>query len=451
MKIVVIGDGKVGRAIVEQVVKEGHTVVVIDKRPQIINDLVNTYDVMGIVGNGASYITQKNAGIGTANLVVSATSSDETNILSCLVAKKLGAKATIARVRDYDYSKQISLIQKDLGISMVINPELESATEIMNIINFPQAIRVDSFAKGNVDLVELYVPKDSPLIGQSLSEIHNKYQVKILICAVQRGEEVIIPTGSFVIHQGDKIHITASKSGIRSFLHKLDLVDNKLHNIMIVGGGKIALYLGSFLLRNKYNVKIIEIDKKRCEELSELLPAATIINGDGTNKSVLIEEGLLNCDAFISLTGSDEENIILSMYVHTLKNIKTITKVSKSSFGDIVEAIGGVSVIKPREITSSKVISYIRGRNTLRGNNLVTLYKLVNNKVEALEFNVKENSKIINTRLRDLHLKKNVLIACIIHDGDVIIPSGNDIIEVYDSVIVVTAEQIIDDLDDILE
>lgn len=451
MKIVVIGDGKVGRAIVEQVVKEGHTVIVIDKRPEIINDLVNTYDVMGIVGNGASYITQKNAGVGTANLVVSATSSDETNILSCLVAKKLGAKATIARVRDYDYSKQINLIQNDLGINMVINPELESATEIMNIINFPQAIRVDSFAKGNVDLVELYVPKDSPLIGQSLSEIHNKYQVKILICAVQRGEEVIIPTGSFVINEGDKIHITASKSGIRSFLHKLGLVDNKLHNIMIVGGGKIALYLGSFLLKNKYNVKIVEINKKRCDELSELLPAATIINGDGTNKSVLLEEGLLNCDAFIALTGSDEENIILSMYVHTLKNIKTITKISKSSFGDIVEAIGGVSVIKPKEITSSKVISYIRGKNNIRGNNLVTLYQLVNNKVEALEFNVKENSKIINTRLRDLNLKKNVLIACIIHDGDVIIPSGNDIIEVYDSVIVITAEQIIDDLDDILE
>ena len=451
MKIVVIGDGKVGRAIVEQVVKEGHTVIVIDKRPEIINDLVNTYDVMGIVGNGASYITQKNAGVGTANLVVSATSSDETNILSCLVAKKLGAKATIARVRDYDYSKQINLIQNDLGINMVINPELESATEIMNIINFPQAIRVDSFAKGNVDLVELYVPKDSPLIGQSLSEIHNKYQVKILICAVQRGDEVIIPTGSFVINEGDKIHITASKSGIRSFLHKLGLVDNKLHNIMIVGGGKIALYLGSFLLKNKYHVKIVEINKKRCDELSELLPAATIINGDGTNKSVLLEEGLLNCDAFIALTGSDEENIILSMYVHTLKNIKTITKISKSSFGDIVEAIGGVSVIKPKEITSSRVISYIRGKNNIRGNNLVTLYQLVNNKVEALEFNVKENSKIINTRLRDLNLKKNVLIACIIHDGDVIIPSGNDIIEVYDSVIVITAEQIIDDLDDILE
>lgn len=451
MKIVIIGDGKVGRAITEQAVKEGHTVIVIDKRAEVINDLINTYDVMGITGNGASYITQKNAGVATANLVVSATSSDETNILSCLVAKKLGAKATIARVRDYDYSKQINLIQNDLGINMVINPELESASEIMNIINFPQAIRVDSFAKGNVDIVELYIPKDSPLISQTLSDIHAKYQVNILICAVQRGEFVIIPTGRFIIHEGDRIHITASKSSIRSFLHKLGLVDNKLHNIMIVGGGKIALYLGSFLLKNKYNVKIIEIDHNRCEELSQLLPDATIINGDGTNKDVLIDEGLLESDAFITLTGSDEENIILSMFAHTKKNLKVITKVSKSSFADIVDTIGGISVIKPKEITSSKVISYIRSKNNVRGNNLVTLYKLVNNQVEALEFNVKENSKVINTRLRDLKFKRDVLIACIIHEGDVIIPSGNDIVEAYDTVIVITANQIINDLDDILE
>lgn len=451
MKIVVIGNGKVGRAIIEQTVKEGHTVIVIDKSAENIDEIINTYDVMGITGNGASYITQKNAGVGTANLVVSATSSDETNILSCLVAKKLGAKATIARVRDYDYSKQIDLIQKDLGINMVINPELESAMEIMKIINFPQAIRVDSFAKGRVDLVELYIPKKSPLIGQSLSDIHNQYNVQILICAVQRGEEVIIPTGRFIIHEGDKIHITASKSGIRSFLHKLDLVDNKLHNIMIVGGGKIALYLGSFLIRNKYNVKIIESNHDRCVELSQLLPSASIIHGDGTNKNTLIEEGLLESDAFIALTGNDEENIILSMYANSITNLKTIIKVSKSSFADIVEAIGGISVIKPKEITSSRVISYIRSRSNLRGNNLVTLYKLVNNQVEALELNVKENSKLINTRIRDLRIKKDILIACIIHDGDVIIPGGNDVIEAYDSVIIVTAKQIINDLDDILE
>ena len=272
MKIVIIGDGKVGRAIVEHTVQEGHVVIVIDKNPKVIEQIVDLYDVMGVAGNGANIDIQKNAGVDKADLVIAATSSDETNILCCLVAKKLGAKQTIARVRDYDYNKQIHILQEDLGLALTLNPELEAASEIMKIISFPQVNRLDSFANGNVDLMELYVPEGSKLIGESLYTLHKKYEVKSLVCAVQRDNEVIIPKGNFTIQAKDKIHMTTGSSEVRTFLTKVGMTTNKIKTILIIGGGKIALYLGEKLIANNYKVKIIESDQERCLELSQLLP-----------------------------------------------------------------------------------------------------------------------------------------------------------------------------------
>lgn len=450
MKIVVIGDGKVGRTIVEHTSLEGHEVTVVDRNPKVVEQIVDTYDVLGISGNGASYETLKEARVDKADLVIAATSSDEVNILSCIIARKLGAKSTISRVRNYEYNSQIDLITKELDISMIINPDLEAANEIANIINFPEAIKVDTFANGAVDLVELFIPDNSPLAGLTLSSIHDKYQVKLLVCAVQRGNEVFIPDGNFKLEAKDKIHITATRSIIKTLLNKLGLIENKIHNVMIIGGGRISVYLAEKLLKNKYDVKIIEKDYNKCIELSDLLPNATIIHGDGTDQILLEEEGLNNIDACVSLTGIDEENIIISMYADRQRAHKIICKVNKPSFASLLQTVGVASVISPKEITASKIISYVRAIDNARGNNVERLYKLIDNSVEAIEFIAKENKKLLNITLSELKLKPNILIAAIIRNEEVIVPSGSTTIMQNDSVIVITKDHNLYELGDIL-
>lgn len=452
MKVVVIGTGKVGRNIVEATRQEGHEVVIIDKKADVIEDIIDQYDVMGIVGNGASYDILMEAGVSSADLVIATTSSDEVNILSCLVAQKIGAEATIARVRSIEYSNQLPIIRDGLGITMPINPEGETANEITQILNFPEAIKVESFANGNVDLVELCIPSDSPLVGESLISIYQTYQIKVLVCAVVRGDEVIIPTGSFTFQAKDRIYITAnSRSTLRTFFNKSGLQELKLKSVMIIGGGKISAYLGKELLKNKFKVKILEEDYNRCVELSAILPGATIIHGDGTDQNVLTEEGMDHTDAIVCLTGSDEENIIVSMYANQKNIKKIITKINKSSLVGIMESVSLASVVSTKELTSSKIISYIRSVNNKRGSNIITLHKLVNNKVEAIEFQVKTNKKFLDKPLRELKLKKNILIAAIIRNQEVIIPSGNDSIQLDDKVIVVTTNQFLKDLNEIVE
>lgn len=452
MKVVVIGTGKVGKTIVEHTTQEGHEVVIIDKNANLIEDIIDEFDVIGIVGNGASYDILKEAGVGKADLVIAATSSDETNILSCLISQKIGAKATVARVRSYEYDNQFKIIRDDLGITMPINPEKETANEITKILNFPEAIRVDSFAKGHVDLVELFIPEGSPLIGESLLSIYQTYQIKVLVCAVIRGNEVIIPTGSFTFEAKDKIYITANnRQTLKSFLIKSGIVTSKLKSVIIVGGGKISVFLGKELLKNKFDVKIIEENNQRCQELSTLLPNATIICGDGTDHHVLEEEGIDNTDAIVCLTGSDEENMILGMYASQKNMKKVITKINKSSIVGLIEKVSLASVVSTKEITASKIVSYIRSVNNKRGSNVITLHKLLNNKVEALEFLAKANKRLLDIPLRDLKLKKNILIAAIIRNNEVIIPSGNDHITLDDKVIVVTTNQFLEDLNEILE
>lgn len=452
MKIIVIGDGKIGRTIVEHTCQEGHEVIVVDKNQDKIEEVINQYDVMGLCGNGASYDILKSAGVDRADLVIAVTSSDETNILSCLISQKIGAKSTIARVRSYEYSNQLNIIRKDLGITIPINPEAEAANEITKILNFPGAIRVDSFAKGNVDLVELFIPENSPLVGETLLSIYRKYQIKVLVCAVQRNEEVFIPTGSFAFEPKDKIYITANnRSTLRTFLNKSNLQETKLKNIIIIGGGKISTYLGEELIKNKFKVKIIEKDYNRCIELSTLLPKATIIHGDGADQKILFEEGLNQTDAIICLTNSDEENIIISMFADKQNVKKIVTKINENSFEGLMKSISKASVVSTKNITASKIISYVRSVNNARGNNVIALHKLVNNKVEALEFLAKENANLLNKPLKDLKLKKNILIAAIIKNNDVIIPSGNDFIGLNDKVIVVTTNQFLNDLSEILE
>lgn len=452
MKIIVVGDGKVGRTIVEHICKEGHEVTIIDKDSDTVDEIVNQYDVLGICGNGASYDVLKEAGADKADLIVATTTNDETNILSCLISEKIGTKSSVARVRSYEYNNQLKIIKKDLGIDMPINPEKETANEITKILNFPEALRIDSFAKGNVDLVELFIPENNPLVGESLISVSQKYQIKVLVCAIERGDEVFIPTGTFTLNAKDKIYVTAnSRATLRKFIEKVSLVEKRLKNVLIVGGGKITAYLGKELEKGKFNVKVIEQDKNRCLELSELLPNASIICGDGTDQDLLIEEGINDMDAVVALTNKDEENIILSIYANQQDIQKIVTKVNKPSLVKLLNNISLSSVISPKEVTASKILSYIRAINNSRGSSVITLYKLVNNKVEALEFKAKENNKLINIPLKDLKIKQNILVAAIIHDNQVIIPSGNDVISVDDNVIIVTTNQYLKDLNEILE
>ena len=450
MKIVVIGDGKVGRTIIEHMSREGHEIVVVDKNPKVVDQIVDIFDVMGICGSGTSYETLKEAGVKKADVVIATTSSDEINLLTCVVAKSLGAKSTIARVRSHEYSEQVELMSQELEISMIVNPELEAATEILNIINFPEATKVESFRKGKLDIVELFIPENSPLIGLSLASLHAKFPVEMLIGIVQRNGQVIIPNGSFVLSAKDKIHVVASRTNLKIFLSKLGFQEMKLKDILIIGGGKLSFYLAQHLLKSKYKVKIIETNYDRCLELSDLLPQATIIHGDGTDQILLNEEGIAGIDAVVSLTGIDEENIIISMYAQKQNVRKVIAKINKTVLTNILETVGVASVISPKDITADRILGYIRAINNSRNSNIERLYKLADGQVEAVEFVAKAKSKVIDKPIKKLSLKPNTLLAAIIRNEEVIIPTGNTVIAEGDSVIVISKDRILYELNDIL-
>ncbi len=450
MRIVVVGDGKVGHALVKELSREGHDVVIIDSRQSVIDETVNSLDVIGVVGNGASYSVQMEAGVERADLLIAATSSDELNILCCLVAKKIGAGSTIARVRNPDYSRQLAFLRDELGLSLVINPELAAANEISRIIRFPYALKVETFTGGRNELVELKVTGDSKLNDVSLYELEKKYRVKILICAVQRGDEVHIPRGDFILRAGDRIHITGTRPEISTFIKEVGIVSDKIRSVMIIGGGRIAYYLARMMTGSGMRVKIIEQDEKRCIELSEVLEKTDIIYGDGTDHDTLADEGIDETDAVVALTGIDEENIIIALYAHSRKVKKTIAKVSRTELFKLVENLNVDSIISPKEITVDYILRYVRAMQNTTGSNVLTLYRIVEEKAEALEFRVDKRSECIGVPLKGLNLKPELLVAGITRGNNHIIPRGNDTIEADDRVIIITKNLQLKDLDDIL-
>lgn len=390
MKIVVIGCGTIGKTVIKHVSKEGHSIIAIDDDKKVIEELIEKFDILGIVGNGASLDIQEEARTKDADLVVAVTSSDETNILACLVAKRLGAKSTIARVRNPEYLRQTEIMKEDLGLTMIVNPEQETADEIVNLIDLPSLLKVEHFARGKVMLVEILVEENSKLIDETLITLAKKINTKFLICAVQRGNEVIIPNGNFKIEKGDRISVTADTQLIAELLKEMNLISEPLKNILIIGGGKIAYYLAKTLISKKYKVKLIENNEERAVELAESLPKATIICGDGTDHDLLVEEGIETTDSCIALTNIDEENIIISMYAKKLKLPKVIAKIKRSSFLGMLNDLGIVNAVSPQDIVASKIVSYIRAISNKKGSNVLTLYKLVNNQVEALEFHARK-------------------------------------------------------------
>lgn len=453
MKIIVVGCGKVGSTLTEQLYSEGHEITVIDRNGEMLKHITESLDVMGVVGNGAVYQVQIEAGIVDADLLIATTNSDELNMLCCLIAKKAGNCHTIARIRNPEYSTEIGFIREELNLSLAINPELAAAREISRLLKFPSAIKIDTFAKGRVELIKFIVPEDSRLHNMPIYEVILKLRSKVLICALERQNEVIIPDGSFRIQAGDKISIVASAAEVLKFLKAVGIPNNSVKNVMLIGGGRITYYLAKMLEDTPIKLKIIEKDMDRCRFLSEEFPRAIVIHGDAADQKVLLEEGIRQTEAFAALTGFDEENIMLSLYAASQSetNAKLITKVNKIAFEGVIDSMNLGSVIYPKLLTADTIVQYVRAMQNSMGSNVETLYKLVANKVEALEFRVGKDAPMIGIPLEKLSLKKNLLVACINREGQIIIPRGKDVIEEHDTVIIVTTITGLNDLKDILE
>ncbi len=450
MKIVIIGIGKIGMALAESLSQEGHELTLLDTDPKALDEAMNKFDVNVLVGNGVNYSVQTEAGVAHADVLIATTFSDEINMLCCLVAKRIGVRRTVARIRDPEYSKDFIHVLDKMGLDMVVNPEYAAAAEISRLIRYPAAIGLNTFAKGKVDLAELRVPKDSPLDGVRIAQMSRRLGARILVCAIIREDGVVIPNGDTYIQAGDRIFFTSSHDQLSLFFREMGVWQNRPKTVFIIGGGRTAFYLSKQLLDLGLTVKIVEVDEKRCLELSELLPKAQIICGNGSDQALLEEENFAAADAVVAATSKDEENIILGMYA-TLKGVrKVITKVSKTDLTGMFEAVGLESVVAPKTLTENLILRYIRAMKNSR-DGVQTMYRLADNQVEALEFHATADSRVINTPLMKLELKGNLLICCIIRNSQIIIPGGNDVIRPGDNVIVTTRnEEPLSVLDDIL-
>ena len=454
MRIVVVGAGKVGRVLTEQLAAEKHDIVVIDQDSDLIESIVNIYDVRGVVGNGGCYDVQKDAFEDGADLLIATTSSDETNILACLVAKKLGTPHTIARIRNPEYEKQLHFMREELGLSMVVNPEKATAREIARVLRFPSAIKREQFCRQRFELVEYRVNEGNPLEGLQLSDLYRNIRVKILICAVARGQQTIIPTGATVLQKGDKIYLTASARDLESFFRKLNIFKARANNIMIVGASRIAYYLVKELQDIQKRVTVIDSNAARCQAMSEKFPGVLVIHGDGADSELLSEERISEMDAFVPLTGLDETNIILAMYASQFPNCKVVAKINRPSFADLANQKGLVdSVVSTAAVTSETIARYVRAmQNSFDSDNIKTLHRLVGGRVEALEFNVGPGLPFIGVPLKDLNLREGLLVAGIVRqNGAPVIPSGADTLQEGDDVVIVTTDTTLHALRDIVK
>lgn len=450
MKIIVVGCGKVGRSVTEQLSREDHDITVIDLRADRVSILTGNLDVMGIVGNGASGEVLAEAGIAGTDLLIAVTGSDELNLLCCLIAKKTGGCHTIARIRNPEYSRQISLFKEDLGLSMIINPEYAAATEISRILRFPSAMKIDTFAKGRVEILKFRIREGSSLIHYRVSDISAKLHCDVLVCAVDRDGETIIPNGNFIMEEQDVVYFIASPRNAAQFFKKIGVETHQVKNAMIVGGGKIAYYLAKQLLNMRIKVTIVELNKERCEELSDSLPEAVIIQGDATDETTLLEEGLSSMESFVALTNLDEENILLSLFAGSKSKAKLVTKINRVNFNEVIDQMDLGSVIYPKKITTDSILQYVRAMQNSIGSNVETLYQIADGKAEALEFYIRKEGPVVNIPLEKLRLKDHILIGYINRGGKVITPRGQDSLQVGDTVIVVTTNQGLRDICDIL-
>ncbi len=448
MNIIIVGLGNVGKALVADLSKEEHDIFVVDKHQSVVENVVNTYDVSGVVGNGASKDTLKEARISSCDLFISCTSSDETNILCAIVAKKLGATDTIARVRTPEYFKIFK--GQDLSLSMMINPEYETALSIARVLRFNSAIKIEPFADNKVDIVCLKVTKETGLINLELKNLGGKFGKKVLVCVVERNGQVFIPDGNFILKENDNIYVTASTKNLTSFFKAVS-GEKRSKSVMIIGGNQIAFYLAKELEKRNIAVKIIESDKKRCKELAEMLKEAVIIHGEGTDQELLETEGLKHTDAVVALLDLDEQNIIVSMFAKSLGVPKVVTRVDKEAYYSILKESSIDTFVSAKTVTADQIVRYTRAKSASKKESEINkLYHVVNDTTEVVEFTVADSFMGRGVPLKDLKLEKNVLIATIVRDDEVIIPSGGDSIESGDIVLVVTTNDDVENLNDIL-
>ena len=452
MNIIIVGCGKVGQKLVERLsIENEHNITVIDNNHEVVTDVVSQYDIMGVTGSGTSLDTLTQAGIQEADILIAVTGSDEYNLLTCLIAKKSGKCKMIARVRNPEYSKEVHLFKEDLGLAMIINPELAAASEIARVLRFPSAIQIDTFAKGRVEILKFRVPEKSVLHNMRVADIVSKLNCDILVCGVERGDEVFIPGGNFVIQSDDLVSIVATFKNGSHFFKEIGIKTNRVKDTIIVGGGKTTVYLAYQLLQTGINVKIIEQNPKKCDFLCQKFPKATIVNGDGTDNKLLLEEGIEYAESFVALTNIDEENILLSLFAKSKNVGKLVTKINRIAYDEVISNLALDTTIYPKNITAEYIVRFVRAMKNSIGSNIETMHYILDGKAEALEFRINEDSPISNIPIQNLKLKKNIIIASITHNGKVIIPRGQDIIHPGDSVIIVTTNTGFKDISDILE
>ena len=455
MNIIIVGCGKVGQTLAEQLNVQGNNITVIDKNPALVSELTARLDIMGITGNGATHAIQEEAGIDHADLLIAVTGADELNLLCCMIAKKAGNCQTIARVKNPAYSLEAPYLKDELGLAMVINPEHAAAAEIARILRFPSAIKIDTFAKGRVELIQFKLPEGSRLVGMAVKDVVARLGCDVLICTVERGNDAFIANGNFVFAERDIISVVASPRNAAHFFKTIGYKTRSVKDVMIIGGGETAQYLCHILHRSGIDIKIIEKNADLCDELCIKLPEVSIIHGDASDQKLLVEEGIERAGAFVVLTGIDEENIFLSLFAKSAGDAKVVTKINRIAFDDVIKHLDLDSTIYPKNITADIIARYVRAMNNSAGSNMETLYNIIQGKVEAAEFTVAAGSPVLDTPLMEMRMKKDMLIAAIIRRGDrgertVIIPRGSDCIHEGDGVVVVSRARALGDISDIL-
>lgn len=452
MRIIVAGAGKVGLNIAEHLAREEHDVVVVDRSEEVLHRIEDTLDVLCIRGSGANAATLLEAGADKADIIIATTEGDETNMLCCLVAKRLGAKYAIARIRDPEYNESLSLLQKEMGIDLAVNPERATALEISRLLRFPFASNIESFAKGRVEMVEFRAQEKDIVIGHPLRELSRRLGglPQVLYAAAERNGKVIIPNGDFVIQPGDRVHVAADMVTITNYFRFLGKNNVRVKNVMLLGGGRISYYLSKMVVPTGMHVSMIEIDEKKAQSLSESLPEVTVIHGDGTDQELLEQEGLSRMDAYVALCDRDEENLMTGLFAVSRGVPKVIVKNNRGGYTDIISSMGLDSIISPKAITCSELLRYVRGRENVSGTRVERLYRLMNGQAEALEFIARGADSYIGVPLKDLTVRPGTLVAVIVRNGRVIVPFGGDHIEEGDRVVILACESGISDLNEVI-
>lgn len=453
MKIIVFGCGNIGITVMESLLAEGHDIIAVDGNRIVITEITNIYDVIGICGNGADCDTLREANVEQCDIFIAVTGSDELNMLSCYIARSMGAKNTVARIRNPEYNdKSLVSLKSYLGLTSALNPEDLIAHEISNVLRFPTAVKVETFSNRLLEMIELILKEDSPLIGISMIDLRKKHSAKFLICAVLRDGVIYIPDGLFKLKKGDRIALSAAPNEMYKLLKSLGILKKQARNVMILGAGRVSFYLAKQLLNSGIAVKVIERDMKKCEDFAKLVPGAVVINGDGTQKELLFEEGIKQMDSFVSLTENDEENILNSFFVSTLNVPKIVTRVERNELYSTAEKLGLDCLVSSRKSVSGLILRYVRAIENSMGSNVERLYKVMENKAEVLEFNVLPDFAYCRISLKDLNpkLKPNILISGIIRDRKPLIPAGNDFILPGDKVVVLSTGHQFNDLSDII-